>query len=511
MITITKQITLNPGVGETGPYVYTWSADTPASGCVSFSPSVTGVIANPASQTIQTNISFFNETCLEDTTITLSITYNAGECTKVFPITLTNPCDDLEIGTITVQTLEGYFFSAAPTGGDGPYTYNWYADPTYFAPIGSSTANTFRVGYIGSGQPPLSSTVSLTVMDANGCSDTATADFSICALTFDNINKTTVCNPDATSSVLVCLDPIGCARSLVDWDSFNYTASAAGITMTQVAPSIACTASGGRRFRIDIASTVTAGNYTISYSASTTNGIISNTATIYLTIPSCAITPVSTIVIEAISPIQITCDYSPTDIYEIGPLTSYVQIFGSSTIDWSTFSFVDLTTGADEGAGPLTTPLAGVVTFNPSTLNIEYEIPAATGTDSFRWTVCDSLGNCAQSQVYAIVLDCVLTPEADDDTECATCGVTAEHDVLDNDTINGILFYLEVTTAPSFGSATFNGSYASPRILYTPNATYSGADSYVYTLTNDSGQTDTATVTVNVLCAGVDANISVCE
>lgn len=509
MITVTKQITLNPGVGETGPYVYTWGATTPASGCVSFSPNTTGIIVDPSSQTILTTITFANTTCLEGSVITLTISYNGGECSKQFTITVEDPCEDFEIGGITAQTIDGYTFSISPTGGTGPYEYRWTFDDTYFTQIGSAS-NVLRLGYIGSDNPPQQSTVWVGVKDDNGCAQLTSVNFAICTLTLDNEIATAVCNPDGTSSVTICIEALGCGRSLIDWNTFQYTSTTAGLTVTQVASTIQCTADGGRRFRIDAASTVPAGTYTIPFTVETSNGIISNTANIYVTVPGCGISGTSTIVISPIAPIQIPCTYSPSDIYYIGPLTSYVTVTGDATIDWDTFHFINMGTGADDGDSTIST-LSANVDFNINTLNIEYEIPAGTGTDSFKWTVCDTNGNCAQSQIYAIVLDCVLTPTADDDSECAVCGETAEHDVLANDTINGILFYLDVTTAPTYGTAVFNGSYVSPYILYTPNSTFSGTDTYTYTLTNDSGETDTAEVTVNVLCAGIDANISVCE
>lgn len=512
MITVTKQITLNPGIGETGPYSYAWTADAPVAGCVSFSPSTTGTIINPASQQILTTISFANETCLEDSTITLTITYNNGECVKAFPITVENPCEDFEAGTISFQQVDDYTFTVAPTGGNGPYSYVWSYDETIFAKRGTQSTNVHKMYFIPGSTPPATSSVYVSVTDAHGCSSSSSVDFSVCTLTFDNDVVTALCNPDSTSTAFVCLDPSGCAASLVDWDSLSYNSPVSGITLTRQTSfqNLQCTAQGGRRYRIDVASTVPAGTYTIPYTITTSNGIVSNTAYIYLTVPGCSVTPTSTIVISTQPAFQIDCSYSPTDIYLIGPASAYVTVSGSATPDWTSVQFIPMDTGTPT-SGPLTTTAGATVTFNQSTLNFEYEVPAATGTDSFRWTVCDTNGNCSESQIYTLVLDCILTPSAVADSECAVCGEAIEHDVLSNDTINGTLFNLEVATNPSHGSAVFNGSYASPRIIYTPNATYSGSDSYVYTLTNDSLEQDTATVTVNVLCAGTDANISVCE
>jgi hypothetical protein len=227
-----------------------------------------------------------------------------------------------------------------------------------------------------------------------------------------------------------------------------------------------------------------------------------------LVVPDCpvAITPIS---INAQAPFQVTCDYGVNDIFYIGPVSTFVTNAGPNAIDWTSFKFIDQTDGSLTGV--LTTPLGAEVTFNQSTLNIEYEVPATSGTDSFTWTVCDTQGNCAQSATYAIVLDCSPVPTATNDAECSACGETSEHDVLANDDVNGVLINLSIVAAPSNGSAVFNGSFSSPRVLYTPNANYSGTDTYEYSITNDQGNTDTATVTVTVQCAGQDSSISVCQ
>jgi hypothetical protein len=115
MITVNKIITLNPAVDSTGPYTWTLSAtDTPVSGCVSFSQT-TGVIVNPATEVINVDIEFFNQTCLEDSTISLVVTYNEGTCSTTFPITIEDPCSSFTVGTITHQAP--FTFSVAPTGG----------------------------------------------------------------------------------------------------------------------------------------------------------------------------------------------------------------------------------------------------------------------------------------------------------------------------------------------------------------------------------------------------------
>lgn len=525
MITVTKQITLNPGLGDTGPYTYTWSA-TGTTGCVSFSPSVTGTIVNPLTEEIITDIQFFNETCLEDTIISLVVTYNNGECSSTFPITIDNPCDDLEIGTITHTSP--LTFSVAPTGGTPNYNYTWVYNTSLFAAVGSTNSNVLQLQFIGTGNAPSVVDIYCKVTDQNGCSSFTSRQATLCSPIVDNYFIPLECRSTFATKSL-CIVPQVCPNTTIDWTKANFVSPNSGLTVTLGAPEKQCALAGGQRFVINSSVNVPAGIYDIPYTLTDNNGIQSNTGTIRVLVPNCGFlvfNPTNPgnagggaggsssgggplIAIENQSPFQIPCTAIVSDTFEIGPATNFVS--SANTIDWDSLEIIDQATGTAAGHGPVTTPLSGSVIFNPATYNFEYTIPAVTGTDSFQWTVCDVNGNCATTSIYSIVLDCSRVPTAVNDTECGTCGVSIEHDVLTNDTINGILTNLQVTTAPSNGVAAFNYDYSSPRIIYTANSNYSGADSYVYTLTNDMGETDTATVTVTVICAGTDSNTAVCE
>lgn len=507
MITITKQITINPGVGDSGPYTYTWSAPGSAAGCVTFS-NITGTITNPTTQDIITDITFANETCLDDATITLTITYNGGDCVFEQDITITNPCDDLTVSSITHTAP--YTFSVAVGGGTSGYTYVWNYDASLFASSGNTNSNVLVLNYIGTGTPPTTTNIAVRVIDAAGCSELVSREITLCAPSVANYLVTTQCAASGSgyaSSVGLCIVPTNCTGTALNWDTITFIPSAAGISVVQATTNTAlCAGLGGRRYNIQVASGVTSGTYTIQYYISDINGAQSNTGTITITVPACV---GNDLVIEAVAPFEIPCTAIVTDIYEIGPLTNYVS--STNPIDWTSLELINASSGATAGTGPLTTPLSGTVNFNTSTLMLEYEIPALTGTDSFQWTVCDTSGNCATSSIYAIVLDCPRVPTAVADAECGVCGEVEEHDVLTNDTINGVLVDLQVTSSASNGVAAFNNDFTSPRILYTANAGYSGSDSYDYTLTNDAGETDTATVTVTVICAGQDTSIAICE
>lgn len=520
MITVNKIITLNPSVDSTGPYTWTLSAsNTPVSGCVTFSQT-TGVIVNPASETINVDINFTNQTCLDESTITLTVTYNGGECSTVIELTIEDPCSDLVVGAITHQAP--YTFSVAPTGGTPNYNYTWVYNTSDFNVVGQNNnnnngnltnTNVLQLEYVGAGTPPQTTNIKVIVTDQAGCSEMVSQNFILCAPSVPNFLVTLNCRTTLDDPAeTICIIPTGCTGVPLDLTTFQFTVTTPGLTVTPFSDSvIACEGAGGRRFTITSDADVTpVGTYTITYTVQDVNGITSNTGTITVTVVNCDSENGSgSIVTQSPLSFTIPCSAIVTDIYEIGPMTGYVT--STNPIDWSTFDLIDPATGTGYGLGTLTTGAGADVDFNPSTLKIEYEIPAVTGADSFQWTVCDDTGQCAIAGTINIVLDCSLEPTAVNDSECGVCGEVIEHDVLANDTLNGAFNQLQVFTAPTNGVAAFNNDFASPQILYTANAGYSGSDSYVYRVRNSFGETDTATVTVTVICAGEDSGLAVCE
>jgi VCBS repeat-containing protein len=122
------------------------------------------------------------------------------------------------------------------------------------------------------------------------------------------------------------------------------------------------------------------------------------------------------------------------------------------------------------------------------------------GTDSFTYTINDGFGETATATVTITVnsvndaplatADAVSTPQ-DNPLVIATATL------LGNDTdIDGDPLSVDSVGNPANGTLTDvgNGSYT-----YTPNAGFTGTDSFTYTVTDGNGGTDTATVTVTVM------------
>ena len=93
----------------------------------------------------------------------------------------------------------------------------------------------------------------------------------------------------------------------------------------------------------------------------------------------------------------------------------------------------------------------------------------------------------------------LLPPVANDDTATVTQGVTAEIDILANDTDDdGTLATnsVQITTEPANGTATVNNDGT---VSYTPSDAFVGEDSFTYTVQdNDEQQSETASVDVTV-------------
>lgn len=197
----------------------------------------------------------------------------------------------------------------------------------------------------------------------------------------------------------------------------------------------------------------------------------------------------------------IDCSVSALDVVQI-PIT-YGTNDPSVVIDWSTWQLVTPPT-----------PASASVTHNilfDGTHVIEYEVPAITGTDVIQWTVCDTLGNCAITSTYTIILDCAVPPTAVADTGCAECGQSVVIDVTDNDLPGGTPIdqtSLVIVTPPVYGTA---NPLLDGTIIYTPSIS-SGTDSFTYTVANVSGYvSDPAIVDIEIYCAGDDAAASLCN
>jgi gliding motility-associated-like protein len=184
----------------------------------------------------------------------------------------------------------------------------------------------------------------------------------------------------------------------------------------------------------------------------------------------------------------------------------FVTVDEDSSVDISVFdNDSDLPT---TGTITTTAPSNGTVSINdngtpndPSDDIITY-IPNAdyNGPDSFDYTVCNNSGDCSTATVVVDVLPIVDTL---DDSVSTTTDTAVDIDILLNDNdvpSTGTL----TTTNPFNGTVTIddNGTPNDPSddfVVYTPDAGFEGTDSFNYTVCDNLGNCDTATVTVIIM------------
>jgi hypothetical protein len=126
-----------------------------------------------------------------------------------------------------------------------------------------------------------------------------------------------------------------------------------------------------------------------------------------------------------------------------------------------------------------------------STPMVKYT-PAAgfVGTDTFTYTLSTPNG----VSTARVTVTVVAPPTANDDSAQTTSGNAVTVDVLANDVANGGTgLHVSAVGTPAHGSATISGG----RIVYTPDSSFVGTDTFTYTVATSVG-TATATVTVTV-------------
>ena len=165
-----------------------------------------------------------------------------------------------------------------------------------------------------------------------------------------------------------------------------------------------------------------------------------------------------------------------TDLPTSGTLTTTNPANGSVTID-------------DNGTP--NDPTDDIVTYTPD--------PDYNGPDTFDYTVCNTSGDCSTATVTVDVTPIV---DAFDDSVSTEQDVAVVVDIFGNDNDIPNLGTL-TNTNPSNGLVTIddNGTPNDPSddvVTYTPNPGFQGTDTFDYTLCDDTGNCETATVTIVV-------------
>ncbi len=144
-------------------------------------------------------------------------------------------------------------------------------------------------------------------------------------------------------------------------------------------------------------------------------------------------------------------------------------------------------TGVTQGSSGTVAYTATDVTYTP---NADF-----SGTDTFTYTIDDTVGGPATATVTMTVNPLNDAPIAFDDSETATQDTAHSFDPRGNDTdVDGDVLSVTGVTQGTSGAVAFTAN----DVTYTANTGFTGSDSFTYTIGDGNGGTDTATVSMTV-------------
>jgi VCBS repeat-containing protein len=174
----------------------------------------------------------------------------------------------------------------------------------------------------------------------------------------------------------------------------------------------------------------------------------------------------------------------------------------SATTDEDTSAIIDvLTNDTDPDGDSLTVtnliqPANGTAFINGDdtvtyTPNLNFN-----GTDTFTYTISDGKDGTDMANVDVTVEPVNDAPVANGDSATTLEDIPVTIDVLANDSdVDGDALIVVSATQGANGSVVIN---ADETVTYTPNADFTGTDTFEYTASDGNGETDTAMVTITV-------------
>lgn len=472
---ITQLFTYNI-IGGIPPY--TWEL-TSTDDCISFSQS-SGTLDNDGN--INFTILADSENCFSTAIVDLVVIYttNGVQCSSVEQLTLSNPCGDLTLSSITNSNFS---FSVSTTGGTPNYTHQWVYDTSLF---NTNTSNSGIINLEWNPQVlplPENTSVTVAVTDSNGCSKTQTNSFEIPAPIALNVETTIPCYPKANpcggTHYGMLILPV---TSSLDIDWTTLIISDPGNTC------IFNNNNGTVFFGYD----GTAGTSLIlNWTVKNILGIESNTGNIYINIPTCISTLDTCYFIGQSDTLQLVA----TDtVASVKTLDITNRITSSDTIDWTTFTIVNA-------------PVYGTVSLNNSQ-QLSYTITDITTTtnipDSVKWSVTNECGK-TLTITDLILRDVIAAPVTVGDVLCGICDTPiAATDITANDTGDIDKSSIIITSLPTdvIYSKDSNNNF-----IFTPLASTSLSRILQYTVNNTQGVTsNTSNIVISVSCAGTANN-----
>ena len=479
MPTVPKSFNIIAGVP---PFTFQFVSNVP---CVSFSPTS----GTSSLRTINSLVTFTDSNCYNAAVLSLNVIDSKG-CTSTLPLTISDPCDSLILNPVTFTAP--YTFNVTGTA-NSDITFDWEYDNQLFvlqSSSGSSNSAQLKLGL----RPNLSSLppntrVSVVATDSSGCTKTEEILVPFCIPQAENI-VINMYNIDGTysSSLFTVPNPTSCPGAVFNWTTL-------GVSL----PQLFNYSQNGNNVKFTAPLSVVPGTYTGQYSVRTSQGVRSTFGTITFIIhPS---NTSKTIFIPS-QTISLSCATVSGNTISIN-IENELVVSPGAEVDWSSFAVI----GPPD---PVSSSITLTTDINGDHI-IEYLVPNPIVNDIIPWTICDTNGVCADAVIYTIT-SCVTPPTAVNDSVIVSCNSTTNINVLNNDSGGSSApdpTTVSIVTPPTKGTLTI---LPDGTLNYTPFNIKVTSDSFTYRFKNLFGeQSNTATVTITVICAGVDTTINLCS
>jgi hypothetical protein len=154
----------------------------------------------------------------------------------------------------------------------------------------------------------------------------------------------------------------------------------------------------------------------------------------------------------------------------------------------------------------VTAPAHGGAVLNPDSTVTYQPADNYNGDDSFDYTVSDGNGGTDTATVSITIAPVNDDPVAHDDTATTPQDTAVTILVLSNDSdVDGDGLTVTAVGVPANGAVENRGN----SVTYTPNAGYTGEDSFSYTISDGQGGTATALVAITITGSGTTPTVSV--
>lgn len=462
---------------------------------------------------IEFSLSFTNEACIETCTVTLQVT-DSKNCTASQELDLTSPCDDFVVGPIS--KLSDYSFTVPVVGGDPTYQYKWLYDQDIFTTLNDSN-KTLNLELKPASGYPEQTVLYVTVTDSNGCKQTITYNISICQPIGEDISNYVRIPCEYSQRTPISLSAISCVERTIDWSTFTVTRIVNNDTLEELTEDdikvyledTGLFASGKRVFEFvrDVVESIP-GNYTFYWTVKDDLGIESEEAFIFVNVIPCIEDPKDPPVTDDCACNISYCSLDDNEELRLKLSTCIVSekdCEDDNCIDPSTINIV---------SGP---NFPGAVVYYDSFTEELVYIPGVDpeGVDIVEFTA-ETYGGVPTGLItWTIYLNCYSPPEVADDVACVECCETVNIDILANDTPNfdgGFdVNSIQIIQYPSYGTINI---LPDGTIDYTALCNTGGQseDTFQYIVKNlaSDDYSNVGTVTIEIICAGIDDEYTIC-